>query len=141
MLSTCTVPPALPTMPRPVMLPLNVTVTVSNSLSTGFEYVNVIVPVPPLTETTSGFGIPGLSSLMPIVPAGNLHYAASVLIDQGASVKAVRRHLGHASATTTLDTYAHLWPESEEVTRRALGTGLQNVVSQACHDDGAANTN
>jgi integrase len=36
------------------------------------------------------------------------HYAASVLIDQGASVKVVQRHLGHGSATTTLDTYAHL---------------------------------
>ena len=36
------------------------------------------------------------------------HYAASVLIDQGASIKAVQRHLGHASAGTTLETYAHL---------------------------------
>ena len=53
------------------------------------------------------------------------HYAASVLIDQGASVKAVQRHLGHASATTTLDTYAHLWPDSEDVTRRALAVGLE----------------
>jgi len=36
------------------------------------------------------------------------HCAVSELIDQGASVKAVLRHLGHSSATTTLDTYAHL---------------------------------
>ena len=62
------------------------------------------------------------------------HYAASVLIDQGASVKAVQRHLGHASATTTLDTYAHLWPDAEEVTRKALDAGLADVVSPACHD-------
>lgn len=61
------------------------------------------------------------------------HYAASVLIDQGASVKAVQRHLGHSSATTTLDTYAHLWPDSEDVTRRALDAGLAAVVSSACH--------
>jgi integrase len=59
------------------------------------------------------------------------HYAASVLIDQGASVKAVQRHLGHASASTTLDTYAHLWPESEDVTRRALGAGLAGVLNHA----------
>ena len=62
------------------------------------------------------------------------HYAASVLIDQGASVKAVQRHLGHASATTTLDTYAHLWPDSDDVTRRALGAGLDAVVSPADDD-------
>jgi len=66
------------------------------------------------------------------------HYAASVLIDQGTSVKAVQRHLGHASATTTLDTYAHLWPESEEVTRRALEVGLAAIVSPVCHDGPSA---
>ena len=67
------------------------------------------------------------------------HYAASVLIEQGASVKAVQRHLGHASATTTLDTYAHLWPDSEDTTRRALEVGLVGVVSSLCHEDAAAN--
>jgi integrase len=56
-----------------------------------------------------------------------------VLIDQGASVKAVQRHLGHSSATTTLDTYAHLWPDSEDVTRRALDAGLSAIVSPVCH--------
>lgn len=61
------------------------------------------------------------------------HYAASVMIDQGASVKAVQRHLGHASATTTLDVYSHLWPDSDDVTRAALGAGLAQIVSLACH--------
>ncbi len=56
------------------------------------------------------------------------HYAASVMIAQGANVKAVQRHLGHASATTTLDTYAHLFPDSENVTCRALEAGLVGVV-------------
>ncbi len=63
------------------------------------------------------------------------HYAASVMIHQGASVKAVQRHLGHASATTTLDTYAHLWPDTEDVTRRALETGVGPVVSAVCYTD------
>lgn len=65
------------------------------------------------------------------------HYAASVMIDQGASVKAVQRHLGHASATTTLDTYAHLWPDSDDVTRRALEAGLTAIASPPRHDSTA----
>ena len=61
------------------------------------------------------------------------HYAASVMIHQGASVKAVQRHLGRPSAMTTLDTYAHLWQESEDGTRRALEAGLSQIVSRMCH--------
>jgi integrase len=61
------------------------------------------------------------------------HYAASVLIDQGASVKAVQRHLGHSSAMTTLDTYAHLWPDSDDVTRRALEAGVAAIASPPRH--------
>ena len=60
------------------------------------------------------------------------HYAASVLIASGLSVKAVQRHLGHASAVTTLDTYAHLWPDAEDTTRTALEAGFGRVVSHAC---------
>jgi len=62
------------------------------------------------------------------------HYAASVMIHQGASVKAVQRQLGHASATTTLDVYAHLWPDAEDTTRAALDAGLTRFVSSSCHD-------
>jgi hypothetical protein len=41
------------------------------------------------------------------------------------------------SAKTTLDTYAHLWPDSEDVTRRALESGVQAFVSPSCHDAAA----
>lgn len=47
---------------------------------------------------------------------GLRHYYASLLIHGGASVKVVQARLGHASATETLDTYAHIWPDSESVT-------------------------
>ncbi|MCU1361728.1 MAG: traSA:integrase fusion protein [Ilumatobacteraceae bacterium] len=67
-------------------------------------------------------------------PHDRRHYAASVMIDQGSSVKSVQRHLGHASAKTTLDTYAHLWPDNDEVTRRALDAGLLHVVSSPCRE-------
>jgi hypothetical protein len=42
---------------------------------------------------------------------------------RGADVKIVRR-LRHASAKTTLDTYSHLWPDSDDSTRAAIDTAL-----------------
>ena len=48
------------------------------------------------------------------------HFYASALISAGCSVKAVQKALGHASATETLETYAHLWPEDEDRTRKAI---------------------
>jgi integrase len=48
------------------------------------------------------------------------HYYASLLIRHGESVKVVQRRLGHATATETLDTYSHLWPDSEDRTREAV---------------------
>ncbi len=57
------------------------------------------------------------------------HYAASGLIAAGLSVVAVQRHLGHASATTTLNTYAHLWPSDGDRTRAALADLLAPVAT------------
>lgn len=48
------------------------------------------------------------------------HVYASVLIDGGCSVKEVQKRLGHESATVTLNTYAHLWPDNDDSTRRVL---------------------
>lgn len=48
------------------------------------------------------------------------HFYASALIAGGESVKVVQKRLGHKSAMETLDTYGHLWPDSEESTRAAL---------------------
>jgi len=39
------------------------------------------------------------------------HTCASLLIREGASIKAVQHHLGHKSAAITLDRYGHLFPE------------------------------
>jgi integrase len=47
------------------------------------------------------------------------HFYASGLIAAGCDVVTVQRSLGHAKATTTLNTYAHLWPTAEDRTRRA----------------------
>jgi integrase len=47
------------------------------------------------------------------------HFYASGLIAQGCDVVTVQRALGHASATTTLGVYSHLWPTAEDRTRKA----------------------
>lgn len=52
------------------------------------------------------------------------HYYASLLIRYGESVKTVQVRLGHATAAETLDTYGHLWPDSDDRTRQAASTAL-----------------
>lgn len=52
------------------------------------------------------------------------HYYASLLIRHGESVKTVQARLGHASAAETLDTYSHLWPDSDDRTREAIDAVL-----------------
>jgi integrase len=47
------------------------------------------------------------------------HFYASGLIASGCDVVTVQRAMGHAKATTTLNTYAHLWPTAEDRTRAA----------------------
>jgi integrase len=57
------------------------------------------------------------------------HYYASLLIRHGESVKTVQRRLGHATAAETLDTYAHLWPDSEDRTRAAIDAVLRPTTT------------
>lgn len=52
------------------------------------------------------------------------HYYASLLIRYGESVKAVQGRLGHKSATETLDTYGHMWADSDDRTREAVDSVL-----------------
>jgi integrase len=58
------------------------------------------------------------------------HGFASMLIAAGCSVKAVQRALGHSSAATTLNLYAHLWPGDEDRIRQAVdgtfGSGAED---------------
>jgi integrase len=52
------------------------------------------------------------------------HFYASLLISSGLDVKVVQWRLRHASAKTTLDTYAHLWPDSDDSTRAAIDNAI-----------------
>jgi len=59
------------------------------------------------------------------------HYYASGLIAAGCDVVTVQRALGHAKATTTLNTYSHLWPSAEDRTRGAAASLLATVLGAA----------
>ena len=58
------------------------------------------------------------------------HFYASLLIRHGESVKVVQARLGHSSAAETLDTYSHLWPDSEDQTRNAIAAVLGPIADQ-----------
>jgi integrase len=58
------------------------------------------------------------------------HYFASGLVAAGCDVVTVQRAMGHSSATTTLSTYAHLWPTAEDKTRAAVA-GMAAAVLAA----------
>ena len=62
------------------------------------------------------------------------HFFASVLLDQGESIKAVAEWLGHADAAFTLQTYTHLMPSSDARTRNVI-SGVYDRKAQR-PDDG-----
>jgi hypothetical protein len=64
------------------------------------------------------------------------HYYASLLIRHGESIKTVQARLGHATAVETLDTYSHLWPDSDDRTREAI----DSVLGDMGDDDGDENS-
>ena len=58
------------------------------------------------------------------------HYLASLLIASGADIKTVQARLRHASASTSLDTYGHLWPDADESTRSAISAVINQRVTR-----------
>lgn len=57
------------------------------------------------------------------------HFYASGLIAAGCDVVTVQRALGHSSATTTLNTYSHLWPTAEDRTRAAAADLMRAALT------------
>jgi integrase len=55
------------------------------------------------------------------------HTAASLMIRQGTSVKAVQRQLGHATGSITLDVHGHLFPDELD----ALAGRLEDARAEA----------
>lgn len=56
------------------------------------------------------------------------HFYASGLIASGCDVVTVQRPLGHRSATVTLITYSHLWPDAKDRTRAASKSLMKSVL-------------
>ncbi len=63
--------------------------------------------------------------------SATFHYYASLLIRHGESVKTVQARLGHKTAAETLDTYAHLWPDGDDLTMAAVDSVLGSLTDQA----------
>ncbi|MGH3934864.1 MAG: tyrosine-type recombinase/integrase [Pseudonocardiaceae bacterium] len=59
------------------------------------------------------------------------HFYASALIAHGENFKTVQKRLGHSSAAITLDTYTHLWPDSDDRTRQAVERALSAKIDRA----------
>jgi hypothetical protein len=56
------------------------------------------------------------------------------MIRQGASVKAVQRQLGHATASITLDVYGHLFPDELDALAARLEQARADAVASLCTD-------
>lgn len=56
------------------------------------------------------------------------HFYDSGLIAAGCDVVTVQRALGHSTATTTLNTYSHLWPTAEDRTRKAASGLMRQAL-------------
>jgi integrase len=67
------------------------------------------------------------------------HTCASLLIREGASIKAVQHHLGHKSASITLDRYGHHFPEElDHLADRLERLHAQAGVYPGCTDGSVA---
>lgn len=64
-------------------------------------------------------------------------YYASLQIRYDESVKTVKGRLGHKSATETLDTYGHMWADSDDRTREAVDSVLGARADSLRTADGA----
>lgn len=67
------------------------------------------------------------------------HFYASGLIAAGCDVVTVQRAMGHKDATTTLNTYSHLWPKAEDRTRSASAAMFRESTADALRTSESAN--
>jgi integrase len=79
-------------------------------------------------EWTSTWGRAGEAAALDMDTHALRHFYASALIAGGASVKVVQARLGHASAVVTLNTYGHLWPGDDDLTRDVMDAAFRPLA-------------
>jgi integrase len=67
-----------------------------------------------------------VSEVLPLLHLHGMSLSGQAL---AAVLHRVQARLGHASASETLDTYSHLWPDSEDRTRSAVDSVLGSVAN------------
>ncbi len=60
-----------------------------------------------------------------VVPHSSRHLNASLMINNGASVKTVQSCLGHSAASTTLDIYAHAFSKSQAIASESVASSFK----------------
>jgi integrase len=63
------------------------------------------------------------------------HFYASTLIAANLNPKVIQVRLGHATISETMDTYGHLFPDSEELGRGAIDSALKMASAGAAQSD------
>lgn len=66
------------------------------------------------------------------------HFYASTLIAANLNPKVCQVRLGHATISETMDTYGHLFPDSEELGRGAIDSALKLASAGAAQSDDAS---
>ncbi|MDR1065025.1 MAG: site-specific integrase, partial [Oscillospiraceae bacterium] len=67
---------------------------------------------------------------LPVVSLHSLrHFNASLLISAGLDVKTVQASLGHSSASTTLDIYAHEFATAQALASAAVANALERTIA------------
>jgi integrase len=58
------------------------------------------------------------------------HFYASTLIAANLSPKVIQARLGHATIAEMMDTYGHLFPDSEDLGRAAVDDALEGALAE-----------
>lgn len=58
------------------------------------------------------------------------HFYASVLIAANLNPKVIQARLGHATIAETMDTYGHLFPDSEDLGRGAVDDAFAAALAE-----------
>ena len=58
------------------------------------------------------------------------HFYASCLIAANLNPKVIQARLGHATMAETMDTYGHLFPDSEDLGRGAIDAMVGNLLAE-----------